>query len=57
MDLPTGLLADIFQRGQKQAPILIIPENVLLVILTIHDVVNRPGILDAQFAGHKLPES
>ena len=53
MHLPTGLLTNLFQGDQKQAPVLLITEDVLLVITTIHDMVNRPGVQEE----HRLSEA
>ncbi len=37
MDLPIGLLADLPQRHQKPAPILLVLENGLALVAAIHD--------------------
>ncbi len=52
MHLPLRLLAGLGQRCQQSLPILIIPEDRLLPVATVHHVVDRPGVLDAQFSGH-----
>ena len=57
MHLPARLLADLFQSDQKEAPVVVVEENVLLMVTTIHDVVNRPGILNAELAGHTNTDS
>ena len=42
------------QSGQKQSPILVILEDRLASIPTIHQVINRPRIFDSQLARHAL---
>src|ERR1044071_2662977 len=52
MHLPMGLLACLCKRAQETLPILVIFEDGLPAIPTIHHVIHCPGILDAQLARH-----
>jgi len=52
MHLPLRLLAGLCQRCQQSLPVLIIGEDGLLPIAAVHDVVERPRVLDAQLSGH-----
>jgi hypothetical protein len=47
MDVPVGLGAGLLQSVEKEAPVGVIPEDVLPVIPTIHNVVDGPFILEA----------
>src|SRR6266851_8148840 len=52
MHFPFRLLTGLTQRGEKPLPILAVLKYVLSAITTIHHVVHRPRILNAQFAWH-----
>jgi hypothetical protein len=52
MHLPNCLLATLLQCGKEALAILIVIEDALSMVATTHEVVNRPGILDAQLARH-----
>jgi len=49
---PIGPPARLPQGFQKARPIAVVTENRFSAISTIHHVINRPRILDAQFQGH-----
>jgi hypothetical protein len=50
--LPTCPLARFGQRRQKSAPALIVLEDDLAPVASVHRVINRSGILDAHLPGH-----
>ena len=52
MHLPKGFLATLSECGQKSLAIGIVHEDAFAMVTAIHEVVNRPGILDAQLASH-----
>jgi hypothetical protein len=49
---PAGLGARLGERFDEASPIRIIQEDQLASVAAIHDVVDRPGILDSQLARH-----
>ncbi|MGA2658309.1 MAG: hypothetical protein ABSH34_12450 [Verrucomicrobiota bacterium] len=51
MHLPGRFVANLAQRFQEALPVLVIPEDRLLPVAPVHDVVDRPRALDAQFPG------
>src|SRR6266478_1122695 len=53
MDLPTGLLAGLAQSFEEFLTVLVIGKYLFATIAAVHDVVKRPGILNAQLAGHR----
>jgi hypothetical protein len=53
MDLPTRLAARFAQRQDEALAIRIVQENRLTTVAAVHDVVNRPRILDSQLARHE----
>ena len=55
LDLPPGLLTSLPQRRQEPRPILLILEDRLALVTTVHHVVNGPGILTAQSPPHGQP--
>ena len=52
MHLPTGLHADLAQRGQETLVVGVIPEDWLTAVAAIHHVIKGSRILDSQFARH-----
>jgi len=50
MNLPVGLLARFGQGLDKVVPIHVIQEDVLTLVSTAHDVINRAGVLHSDFA-------
>jgi hypothetical protein len=52
MRSPIGLLADLRQSYQELVPIRIVREDRLAAIPAVHEVVNRPRVLDAQLPSH-----
>jgi len=52
MDLPACFLTSLAQGFEKSGAVLVIHENGFPPVAPIHDVVNRTGILDSQFARH-----
>ena len=50
--LPVGLLAGFPKGGQKTLAIMVVLVDGLPAITTIHDVIHRTGVLDAQLARH-----
>jgi hypothetical protein len=46
MHLPAGLLTRLRERLQQPLPVLVIPEDRLPPVAPIHDVINRPRILN-----------
>jgi hypothetical protein len=52
MHLPAGFLAGFRQGVEKHLPILLGPGNGFSTISTIHDVIDRPGILDSESSRH-----
>jgi hypothetical protein len=47
-----GLPANLRQSAQKRLPLLVGGEDTLLVVTSIHDMVDSPRILDVQIARH-----
>ena len=52
MDLPVGFLTGFTKGVQEQPPILVIQENGLAPVATIHRVINRPGVLNSELPCH-----
>jgi hypothetical protein len=52
MNLPIGFLTRLSQSLEQEFSVLIIAENVLPVIPSIHDVINRPLVLNSKLPGH-----
>src|SRR5437016_3537468 len=52
MHLPTGLFAGFGKRLQEAAPVNVIQEDNLAPVATIHEVINRPRVLDSELASH-----
>jgi hypothetical protein len=55
MDLPLGLAAGIAQGGEKLLLVGAIAKNILAIISSVHEVVDRSGISNAQLARHESP--
>src|SRR5437899_9843061 len=53
MDVPAGLHTGFSQRLEPLLPILIITKDVLPPVPSVHNVVDRSWILNAQFSGHE----
>jgi hypothetical protein len=47
LHLPTGFETSLPQRGQETLAVSVILENRFAPIPAIHDVINRPGILNS----------
>ena len=52
MELPPGLLAGFTKGGEEGAPILIVAKDRLAPVAAIHEVVDGPRILNAQWPRH-----
>ena len=52
VNLPARLSASLAQRVDEALAIRIIDEDQFAPVTAIHDVINRPSILDSQLAGH-----
>ena len=52
MDLPFGLRTGFAQRRQKQSAILIVDKNSLVLIASIHHVINSSLKLYSKFPRH-----
>jgi hypothetical protein len=50
MHLPAGFAAGLTQRVEKLLPVPVIPADRLLPVSAVHQVIDRPGILDSQLA-------
>ena len=55
MHLPVRLGTSLGERGEKAFVIEVVAEDGLAMVATIHDVINRAGIFDAQLARHGNP--
>jgi hypothetical protein len=53
MHLPAGLLARLAERFKKPLTVLIIGEDRLPPVASIHHMIDCTGILNAQLAGHE----
>ena len=51
-DLPIGLHTGVVQCVEEHLVIHIVAEDRLAAIASVHDVVNRSRVFDAQLAGH-----
>ena len=47
---PLGLGASLGQCGQELLAVLVVPEDILALVPSVHDVINGPEILNAQLA-------
>ena len=57
MDLPTGLPAGFGQRDNEPFPVLVIPENRLAPIATIHHMIDGSEVLhSAQIGGAHISQ-
>ena len=52
VNLPAGFGAGFGEGRQKALPIQVVVVNRFAPVPAIHDMVNRPGILNPQFAAH-----
>jgi hypothetical protein len=52
MRLPVGLAARLAQRGQESLAVFVVLEDVLTPVPSVHDVIHRPRILNAQLPRH-----
>ncbi len=52
MYLPAGFYAGLGQGFDEVVPVHVVEEDVIPLVATTHDMVNRAGILESQFAGH-----
>ena len=52
MNLPIGLGASLGERDEKLFVIEIVAKDGFTMVATIHDVIDRAGIFDAQRTGH-----
>ena len=52
MYLPAGLVTALTQRLQKPLPVLIILEDSLTAVATVHDVIDGTRIFHSQLARH-----
>src|SRR5713226_3284176 len=52
VDLPPGLLAGLGEGLEEIVPIHVVQVDLLAAIATAHDMVHRPGILDAHLTRH-----
>ena len=43
------------QRGQELLAVMVVPEDILALVPTAHDVIHGPGILNAQLTRHGQP--
>jgi hypothetical protein len=50
---PIGLQASLVEGAEEQLVIHIVAEDGFASIPSIHDVVNRSGVFEAQLASHK----
>ena len=50
--LPLRFVTSLAQRGQELLAVLVVPEDILALVPTVHDVVHCPGIFNAQLARH-----
>src|ERR1022692_4224230 len=53
--VPRGFGASLAQRGHELLPVVVVPEDILALVPTVHDVIHGPGILNAQLARHGQP--
>jgi hypothetical protein len=52
MHLPTGLLTDLSQRLQQSLPVLVVLEDGLPPVASIHHMIDCPRILNAHLSSH-----
>ncbi|MCZ7636423.1 MAG: hypothetical protein M5U12_10605 [Verrucomicrobia bacterium] len=52
VDLPAGFENRLGQRFQQALPVRVVSEDGFASVASIHDVVDRAGVLDSQLAGH-----
>jgi hypothetical protein len=52
---PLRFGASLAQRGQELLAVFVVPEDILTLIPTVHDVIHGPRILHAQLARHGQP--
>ena len=52
MNLPVGLGAGLFERGNKPVAVTVVPDNIVALIAAVQNVVDGSGVLDAQLARH-----
>jgi hypothetical protein len=57
MKPPSRLFTRLGQGSQEQDPVALAGKDGLAAVSPVHDVINRPFILDAQFSGHEAPLS
>ena len=55
MHLPLRFAASLAQRGKELLAVVVIPEDILALVPSIHDMIHGPGILNAQLARHGQP--
>ena len=52
MQLPVGFGAGFGEGIQEELAVLIGAEDVFSVVATVHDVIDRARVVDAEFSGH-----
>jgi hypothetical protein len=52
MDLNLPEPVDVAEQVEKTLPPFVFHEDMTARLATVHDVINRPGVLDAQWSGH-----
>ena len=52
VDFPPATQDSLEEGVDKQLPVVVIPHDRLPAISPRHDVINRPGVLDARRTGH-----
>jgi hypothetical protein len=57
MHLPIGYCTRLAKRSEEQVRVLAVAEHRFGVVATVHDVVNSPRVLDANFASHRQRSS
>ena len=56
-NVPLGFAARLVKGFQKTPPVDVVVVNRLPPIASVHDMVDRSGVLDTQLAGHGLTVS
>jgi hypothetical protein len=57
MHLPIGYCTRLAKRSEEQVRVLAVAEHRFGVVAMVHDVVNSPRALDANFASHRQRSS
>ena len=52
VNLPVGLGASLFERGNEPVAVIVVPDDIVALIAAVQNVLDGSGVLEAQLARH-----